>query len=904
MRRFTSLPRPVLMTLAVCFAAATTLYSIVWMVHISRPPLQLGVDFKISPTSHQTVVTRVFPEGSARAAGIRAGDVIVAINGRKMSDPSPFYGYAFYKAVLLGKQGDWVVMSIERQGAPESLTFRVLPEPFQPKPTELSPWEDILGKVLNFYPLFFLIVGVAVLFLRLDDADAWRLALMFGGFIAGAPLLEGSVPSHLRPFMDWYRMTAWGISPAVFNYFFSVFPVASPIDRKFPWLKNVCLGTLGASAIPMGLACLVAGDMTPVYSTYGWLPPNLAQKTLYGLGFSAYFLGFVSLVWTSVRPPTAEARRKTRVIVWGTLVGFGPNFLIYLLQFLGKMRPGPRGLPWALSVISLSLMPLSYAYAVVRHHVLEIPVLFKRSARYLLVQRGFVVLTGLITIAAILLFIAVLTRLFQGHGDTALRLGMGLGIAFGGISAVVNLHVLPRVTKRIDQAFFRSAYDARQIMESLAQKTRNTSRREDLATLLEVEIREALHPASLGVYLEGNDGRLRTYSNGVVSRLTSGQENRASVPSAGGDGAPDRMTTRADATDGDHPPEVLAPDLPLLTQLARRGGPWDVSASVIDGLAADRVLAPMRAECLVPLLGRSGQLTGLLALGPRLSEEPYSREDKRLLASVATQAAVALENVRLAEGMAESMEAERRAAQEIEIARQVQARLFPQKHPPLKTLEYAGGCTQARQVGGDYYDFLDLGPGRLGLVLADIAGKGISGALLMANLQANLRSQYAVALEDLPRLLQSVNRLFYENTADNSYATLFFADYDDRTRRLRYANCGHLPPLLLHAGGSVTRLEATSTVLGLFEAWSCSVVETFLAPGDCLVLYTDGVTEAARADGEEFGEERLIKAVRAHLSLPALPVADLLAAIVGAVQEFSGPEQADDITLVVAKCHL
>ncbi len=896
MRRFTSLRRPVLVILALCFAAATTLYSIVWMVHISRAPLGVGVEFEMSPTSHQTVVTRVYPDGPAEAAGVRTGDVIVAIDGRKMSDPSPFYGYAYVKSVQLGKQGDVAVLSVERQGAPELLTFRILLKPFRPRPAELSGWQDILGKVLSFYPLFLLIVGVAVLFLRLDDADAWRLALMFGGFIAAAPLVEGSIPPHLRPFVAWYHMTAWGMSPAVFNYFFSVFPAPSPIERKFPWLKKVYLGIMGAWSIPLGLACLVAGDMTPAYSIYGWWAPNLAADIVYALAFSAYILGFVSLVWNSVRPPTAEARRKTRVIVWGTLIGYGPIFLIYFFQRVAKLQPG-TGLPWALAVISLALMPLSYAYAVVRHRVLEIPVLFKRSARYVLVQRGFVVLTALITTAAILVFIAVFTRLLQGHSDTALRVGMGLGIAFGGISAVINLHVLPRVTKRIDQAFFRSAYDARLIMESLARKTRSTASREDLAMLLEVEIREALHPASLVVYLEDKDGRLRTYANGASPTPASGQGSGATVPPTGSDDAAGNAT-RVD--DGDRPPQSLPADAPLLAELARRGGPWDVSASVIDGLAADRVLAPMRAECLVPLLGRGGELTGLLVLGPRLSEEPYSREDKRLLASVAAQAAVALENVRLAEGMAESMEAERRAAQEIEIARQVQARLFPQKHPPLKTLEYAGGCTQARQVGGDYYDFLDLGPGRLGLVLADIAGKGISGALLMANLQANLRSQYAVALDDLPRLLQSVNRLFYENTADNSYATLFFGDYDDRTRRLRYANCGHLPPLLLRADGSVARLEATSTVLGLFETWSCSVEETFLVAGDSLVLYTDGVTEAARADGEEFGEARLIQTVCAQRSLP---VADLLTAIVSAVREFSGPEQADDITLVVAKCH-
>jgi len=186
----------------------------------------------------------------------------------------------------------------------------------------------------------------------------------------------------------------------------------------------------------------------------------------------------------------------------------------------------------------------------------------------------------------------------------------------------------------------------------------------------------------------------------------------------------------------------------------------------------------------------------------------------------------------------------------------------------------------------------------MGIVMADIAGKGISGALLMANLQANLRSQYAVALEDLPRLLQSVNRLFHENTSEESYATLFFADYDDASRRLRYANCGHNPPILMRAGGQVERLAATTTVVGLFTDWECTIGDAALESGDLLVIYTDGVTEAANADGEEFGEDRLLEAIWAYRSMP--PGA-LLRAISAEVQRFSYGEQADDLTLVVVK---
>jgi serine phosphatase RsbU (regulator of sigma subunit) len=249
--------------------------------------------------------------------------------------------------------------------------------------------------------------------------------------------------------------------------------------------------------------------------------------------------------------------------------------------------------------------------------------------------------------------------------------------------------------------------------------------------------------------------------------------------------------------------------------------------------------------------------------------------------------------------MAEKQETERRVAQELEIAKQVQARLFPQKLPSLRTLDYAGVCLQARPVGGDYYDFLDLGHDRLGLVIGDISGKGIAAALLMANLQANLRSQCATALDQPQRFLQSVNQLFYENTADSVYATLFFAEYDDRAGWLRYTNCGHLSGLLFRSDGTLERLESTSTVLGLFEEWEYSLGERQLRSGDTLALYTDGVTEAWNDAGEEFGEHRLIEVLRRS---PDLSSQALVASVVDEVRHFSAHEQHDDITLIVAKC--
>lgn len=249
--------------------------------------------------------------------------------------------------------------------------------------------------------------------------------------------------------------------------------------------------------------------------------------------------------------------------------------------------------------------------------------------------------------------------------------------------------------------------------------------------------------------------------------------------------------------------------------------------------------------------------------------------------------------------LTEKIEADRRAAQEIEIAKQVQARLFPQIHPATKTLDYAGLCLQARQVGGDYFDFLDLGQQRLGLVIGDVSGKGIAAALLMANLQANLRSQCAIALTHPELFLRSVNRLFYENTTDSAYASLFFAEYDDDTQRLRYANCGHLSGLILRADNSCQRLDSTGTLLGLFPDWDCPIAECQLSPGDTLALYTDGITEACNEVGEEFGEKSLVERLCRHRDASCHTA---LTAIADEVRDFSSQEQQDDITLILAKC--
>ncbi|MGH9835938.1 MAG: PP2C family protein-serine/threonine phosphatase [Blastocatellia bacterium] len=249
--------------------------------------------------------------------------------------------------------------------------------------------------------------------------------------------------------------------------------------------------------------------------------------------------------------------------------------------------------------------------------------------------------------------------------------------------------------------------------------------------------------------------------------------------------------------------------------------------------------------------------------------------------------------------------------QEMKIAAAVQARLFPRSIPKSEKLEIAKGvCIPARAVSGDYYDLLDVAPGMIGIVVADVCGKGVSAALMMANLQANLRGQvqayhdaYNLRPHPVGRIVERVNQQVAESVMDASYITFFYAEFDEQHSTLRYTNAGHNPPLLVRAveksGGRVEKLDRGGTVLGLFCDVEYEEGELQLESGDALVAFTDGLVEARNPSGEEFGEERLIQTL---LECGCLSAANIEDRVLRTVEDWTAEaEQEDDLTLVILK---
>src|SRR5271165_1658102 len=593
MRSLSSIPRRLLLGAATVFAVALVLYTGVWLYYAGwSPPVRVGIEWKPELTPYVTIKT-VSPGGPAERAGLRVDDRILTVNGY------PQHVLAVAPAFAHGKPGDVVTVRVQRPGIVEPFNLPLTLEAAPPR-EQLTPAKWLAIRVIDCYPLPFLVVGLLVLFLRVEDKNAWLLAIMFAGFIAAAPVafLEGVLSPPLRRFMLSYMILMYGITPAVFYWFFGTFPTSSPIDRRLPWLKWLFLSVAVICSVPPAVIALVTGSSQVSARLVQWVGEYLffALSAVYLYG--GFGLGLVSLIWNSIKAPTPNDRRKTQVMVWGTVAGLGPILLVSTVGLIQhKVYYSYSFWLVVLPIIALGILPLSFAYAVVKYRALEIPVLLKRSARYFLVQRGFLGLILLAGIAVTFLLARGLNRYFPERG----RVGVPAGAALGIFLVWGGTQMQSRVTRRLDRAFFRSAYDTRQILMDLAGKTRTASSRDDLAQLLRHEINEALHPSTIVIYGRDDSGHLVTAAD-VPAELRS-----------------------------------LPPNLPILRELQERAHSWDVLALSGTGPALE-ILQPLQPECLVPSLGREGELLGLAVLGPRPSEEPYSGEDKHMLDLVANQA--------------------------------------------------------------------------------------------------------------------------------------------------------------------------------------------------------------------------------------------------------------------------
>jgi sigma-B regulation protein RsbU (phosphoserine phosphatase) len=807
---------------------------------------------------------------AAEAAGLRAGDVLLAVNGR------PYTG----TAVIAQEQakatpGKALMLTVQEPGKEGERNLELPVTRPRGKLGESS--EPIL--FVAVMPTVCLILGSWVVLVRPRDRLAW---LLFGMLLGFSQLFEfrraiEAWPAGVRELAMVYNTalaSAWPIFMLLFGFYFPIpFPVGHRVRRWSKWGLWLIVAPLAVSGVA---GVLVRTGQITNYSAVTTIQKGAAAFDLVAspLGYVAVsgFFCFIFMKSSSESVLPADARRRLRLLYWGTTVAMTPALVIVTGATIkgGAFELLPDWLTYP-ALLLLLLFPLTLAYVIVVQRAMDVGVVVRQGLQYGLAKNGIRALQYIAIGIVIAMGFAVGSHSNLPEKMVVIAVAITLGFS------------IPRIGERLrgwtDRRFFREAYNAEQVLSDLSDQVRGFVETRPLIETVASRLSDTLHIPSVAVLLGGGGPYRPAFALGYEA-----PPDVTFLPGAG---------TVKVLQKQNEPARVYFDD--PNSWLYREAGMSD------DDRAS---LAQLQSELLLPLSGRD-KLLGFISLGAKRSEEPYSSADVRLLKSVAAQTGLALENAWLMNAITEEVAQRERLNREVEIAREVQERLFPQSLPPIAGIEYAGACRPALGVGGDYYDFLALPDGQLGIAIGDVSGKGIAAALTMASLQASLRGEATRASQDLAALVSNVNRLVYEASSSSRYATFFYGQYNPVSRQLNYVNAGHNPPMLFHCAAgkwSVSRLETGGTVVGLLESFPYQQGVVTIAPGEMLLAFTDGISEAMNLADEEWGEERLKETMQECASLSP---ADTIRLIMAAADVFvNGAKQHDDMTLVVLRAQL
>lgn len=572
-----------------------------------------------------------------------------------------------------------------------------------------------------------------------------------------------------------------------------------------------------------------------------------ALFSLVNLGFGAATMAL--LVNSTRRERVPRIRQQLQVIT----VGLGACLLFYSVATLIptllnlKLSEEVRAV---LIILALTTGPGSIAYSIVRYRFLDTRLLARRGIVYALVS-GLLVGFYLLVVARLGRMAAQSSGIDQRVFDPVILI----------LAVALFQPAIARLEEILDRMMLRDPNDYRNVLRQLGRDLQTTIDLDELLTRTIQTLSAALLPRRAVI--------VALAKSGAIART------------AQGDGlSPETLARLA---------EVL-PRVPALASGVRL-------SDRLEGLSEDDIhflTRDLSVSLMVPLRWREN-LVGALLLGEKLTGTPYSAEDVTLLTTLAGQVSVSLENALL---MRERVEVAR-FEQELNLARRIQRTSLISEFPPIPGCEVHALSIPSKQVGGDFYDVVPVGDGSYLIAIADVSGKGVPAALLSSMLQASLRTQAGSVLS-LAQILRNINTLLYRSTESHQFATFFLGRIECHPPRLQFSNAGHNWPVLLRKSGPPEFLDRGGPLLGILEGAKYEEGETRLHPGDRVVLYTDGISEAANAGEEQFGDERLVDLVR---SLPReLTAREVAQRILDALHHFLGPvEPQDDMTLLVIR---
>ena len=800
--------------------------------------------------------------------GIHNGDQLVAINGTAYTGTGVL-GRAFTKT----EAGTPLVLTIvpahDPAGGQRTISLPVTKSSF-------ASWNAASDSVVFFLlPAVSLLLGFWVAFRRPRDPMAWLLLALMLSFphILQTFVLYGWSPGW-REAGVLYETTlevAFPIVIFLFGRFFpEPFPQGSGYDKAWRAMQWFC--ALPFAILNTGGVIVTVGGLSDYRSVAGLrrllAPFNPVGQVLSFILIGSFFAAMAIKLGMSQSP---DAKRRLRFLYWGAIAAFTPALAPSIYARLQGKTPNEIFPDWLIAIvlIPLVLFPLTLTYVIVVQKAMGVGVALRQGLQYTLARGGIRVLQMAAVGAVIAAAVAMVSNANHERWQKII-------VILVGIAASLTIRGLgDRVRVWVDRRFFRENYNAEHVLTDLSDEVRSIVEPKSLMETVAGRISDTLHVPQVAILLSGGGFYQPAFAMGYPALPT------VSFPS--------KTRTAMVLKSQKEPARVFLNDRDS----------WVYRDETI-GDDERRKLATLQSELLLPLAVRD-KLLGFISLGPKRSEEPYTGSDVRLLKSVAAQTGLALENANLLQTVADEVAKRERLNREVEIAREVQERLFPQKLPVIAGLDYAGHCRPALGVGGDYYDFLALPQGNLGIAIGDVSGKGIAAALMMASLQASLRGEATRAPENLAAAVANVNRLVFEASASNRYATFFYGQYDPAQGKFDFVNAGHNPPILLHRGdgGKVTRLEPGGTVVGLIENVQYQQGSVTISPGDLLVAFTDGISEAMNLEDEEWGEDRLLDSIR---GCPAKTAQEMLEYVFAAATQFAGAApQHDDMTLVVLR---
>ncbi len=545
-------------------------------------------------------------------------------------------------------------------------------------------------------------------------------------------------------------------------------------------------------------------------------------------------------------------RVKFRIATIGLILGVMPLLLIMVIRFF---FPGVKVPHEDASLIFLSFISASFAYAILRHDVFDMSFVFRAGLFFVLVPA--VLATALFIYGG-----------FVGESYSGLIQARYYFLAFICVILVIAIFVPARtsVLGMIDMIFNTNRKIFREKVIDFSRSIQSQATLEQMTRFVTSTLRD-MFDARYALLFLGDGGR--SYSMA------------ASCPE--GLGVP--LTS-------------LPRDTGLITLAREKNLPLMVEYydriwinSNLDRTSRE-FLSLSQPSVIVPLI-EQGELLGFAVIGRKLSGKPYGRVDAEILELLGERSAAAVRNNLLYRASLEKEKLE----EEVHIASEIQKRLLPAAPPVMKNAEILGAMRTSREVGGDFYDYLDLAPGITGFAVADVSGKGIPASLLMTTLQAGFRAE-ATAAKSPAEVLTALNRLLYDRSELSRFATFFYAVYDDTSRILKFSNGGAFPPIILRSDGSITKLQRGGILVGVDPDSTFSNGVLKLRSGDLLISYTDGFIDQERSSGQYFGEERIIDFLRANR---LLSMNELMDKLFRDVLAFGDGTVKDDMTAVILR---